>query len=237
MEWIFSGLSFFGPQNILVTGASRGVGKELVRQLSTDSNNIVIGTVRNPVDFDRSNARTIILDQASSTSVADAASCVKELDVLILNAAMGDDEKLLATSGERFQEYLDVNITGVFRVVKAFLPALRVGKSHRIVLVSSTSGSMALQNGAQAGFTGPYAVTKAACNMLAVQLHNELHKPEGFTVVMIHPGWVATDMGNLAGDGAIPVSESAHGVLAGIQGLKTEDSAKFFSFNGTILPW
>lgn len=224
-------------QQFLVTGASRGLGRELVSQLSTDSSNSVLGTIRKTIDTDWGNAGTLILDQASPTSVADAASRVKEVDVLILNAAIGDNEKLLDTSEERFEEYLNANVTGLFRVVKAFLPALRAGKSRKIIFVSSTSGSMKLQIGAQAGFCGPYSVTKAACNMLAVQLHNELHASEGFTVAIVHPGWVATDMGNLAGDGGIPVSDSARGVLSVIAKLRPEDSATFFNYDGTTLPW
>jgi NAD(P)-dependent dehydrogenase (short-subunit alcohol dehydrogenase family) len=72
--------------------------------------------------------------------------------------------------------------------------------------------------------------------MLAVQLHNELSE-EGFTVVPIHPGWVATDMGNISGSGGMPVAKSASGILKVIGSLKPSDSATFYNWDGSVLPW
>lgn len=113
-------------------------------------------------------------------------------DLLIVNAAMGHDDKLLETSPEYLTEYLSSNVVGMHRSVLAFLPALRKGNEKRIVLLSSTSGSCTLQSKNPPGFNGPYSVTKAAVNMLTIQYKNELHE-EGFTLIPIHPGWVATD--------------------------------------------
>ncbi|OAA54917.1 short chain dehydrogenase [Cordyceps fumosorosea ARSEF 2679] len=237
------------PKTTLVVGASRGVGKELVRQLAQQHPEArVIASVRSPVDDDddagddddghpAGNVRHITLDQSCSKSVSEAALAVGALDTLIVNAAVGDDERLLDTSDERMARYLDVNVTGVLRVVRAFLPALKARKTRQVVLVSSTSGSLARQVGARAGFRGPYAVSKAALNMLAVQLHNELHADHGFTVVPVHPGWVATDMGRRAGDGGMPVAESAAGIVKVVVGLTPQNSATFYSYDGTILPW
>lgn len=176
----------------LVVGASRGIGQELVNQLSAKSDTKVIATVRKSVDFGKKNIETLILDQTDTASVKAAAAKVKEIDVLILNAAIGENEKLLSTSEERLQQYLSTNVLGVHRVVEAFLPALRARKTRKIIIISSLSGSMKCQVGAEFGFSGPYAVTKAANNMQAIQYHNELHK-DGFIVVPIHPGWVGSN--------------------------------------------
>lgn len=228
------------PKTTLVVGASRGIGKELAQQLAQQqTGGQVIASVRNAVDFGGSspNMRSITLDQSSAKSVSEAAGGVAALDTLIVNAAVGDDEQLLDTSEERMAEYLDVNVTGVLRIVKAFLPALRARKTRQIVLVSSTSGSITRQVNAKSGFRGPYAVSKAALNMVAVQLHNELHESDGFTVVPIHPGWVATDMGRIAGDGGMPVAKSAAGILKVVEKLTPQNSATFYNYDGTTLPW
>jgi hypothetical protein len=87
-----------------------------------------------------------------------------------------------------------------------------------------------VQIGSKAGFHGPYAVSKAALNTQAVQWHNELNGHD-FTVVPLHPGWVATDMGHLAGKGAMSVQKSVEGALKITGGGKKEDGAIFFKFN------
>lgn len=227
------------PKTTLVVGASRGIGRELVEQLSQQNpSGKVIASVRSAVDFgSNSNIHSITFDQSSAKSVDEAAYSVAAIDTLIINAAIGDDEKILETSEERMSQYMDVNVTGVLRIVKAFLPALKARKTRQIVLVSSTSGSLARQVNAKSGFRGPYAVSKAALNMLAVQLHNELHESDGFTVVPIHPGWVSTDMGRIAGDGGMPVSKSAAGIINVVNNLTPQDSAKFYNYDGSTLPW
>ncbi|KAK3186810.1 hypothetical protein K4F52_004556 [Lecanicillium sp. MT-2017a] len=222
---------------VLIVGASRGIGHQLVEQLAQQPDYHITASVRSSADFGTAAVNTVQLDQSSADSVRAAAAQVKELDTLIVNAAMGDDEKLLSTSDERMAQYMDVNVTGALRVVKAFLPALRARKTRQIVLVSSTSGSLARQVNVKRGFVGPYAVSKAALNMVAVQLHNELHDDEGFTVVPIHPGWVATDMGSIAGDGGMAPEKSAAGIIGVVQKLKPDDSATFFNYDGTTLPW
>jgi NAD(P)-dependent dehydrogenase (short-subunit alcohol dehydrogenase family) len=223
----------------LVVGASRGIGRELVHQLSQQANQQVIASTRKPAAdlADLDNIQTITLDLADPASIAQAASEVAEIDTLIINAAIGDNEQLLSTSAARLNDYLSVNVTGPLTVVQAFLPALKARKTRQIVIISSTSGSMQTQIGAKRGFMGPYAVSKGALNMVAIQLHNELHYDEGFTVVPMHPGWVATDMGNVCGPGAMPIPTSAEGILRVVGGLTYADSAKFYNWDGSILPW
>lgn len=225
------------PRITLVVGGSRGIGAELVKQLAgASAQDLVIATHRKPQASTQNNVQIVTLDSNSSESVQTAASKIAEIDTLIINAAIGDDELLLSTSDDRMQDYCNTNILGPLRVIRAFLPALRARQTRKIVIISSQSGSLTKQINATGGFRGPYAVTKAACNMIAVQSHNELHG-EGFVVVPIHPGWVATEMGNVAGGGGMPVEDSVKGIMKVVDSLKLEDSAKFFAIDGTELPW
>lgn len=77
-------------------------------------------------------------------------------DTLIVNAAVGHDDKMKDTDASTLHWYLDSNVVGAHRAVKALLPALRKGTKKQIVLISSTSGSLEKQVGAKIGFMGPY---------------------------------------------------------------------------------
>ncbi len=100
---------------VLVVGASRGIGFQLVDQLSQQPHHHIIASVRSDAGLDNPSVQAIRLDQSSPDSVKAAAAQVKELDTIIVNAAIGDNEKLLNTSDERMAEYMDVNVTGVLR--------------------------------------------------------------------------------------------------------------------------
>ncbi|KAM0543479.1 hypothetical protein ACHAPJ_012277 [Fusarium lateritium] len=224
-------------RKILIVGASRGIGAELTRQFATVPNHQVIAAVRDKsLLVDTQNIRYITLDQNSPDSVITAAKEVDDLDILVLNAAIGDDEQIETTTDRRLHEYLDSNVVGPHRVIRAFLPALHKGIEKKIIYVSSTSGSLARQVASCQGFSGPYSISKGAGNMLVIQYQNEL-KDRGFCVVAVHPGWVATDMGILAGDGGIPVTQSVEGLRKLILGLRASNGAHFFNYDGTLLPW
>ncbi|KAJ9612504.1 hypothetical protein H2200_004101 [Cladophialophora chaetospira] len=219
----------------IVVGASRGIGLELVRYLASNPENHVIATMRKPFNFEQANINVLELDQTNQRSVNAAARKVAEADTLIVNGAIGEDELLTQISSDRLLRYLDINVAGPHRVINAFLPALRARKTRKNIYISSTAASLTGQVGEKWGLQGPYATSKAAGNMLTVQFHNELEE-EGFTVVAIHPGWVATDMGNLAGPGAMPAIESVQKIMRIVDGLEKGDGAKFFNIDGTILP-
>lgn len=223
-------------KSIIVIGASRGIGLELVKYLSEDPSSQVFATMRKPMPMTESNIHVIELDQTSTSSVQKAALQISEADILIVNGAMGADERLTGITSERFSEYMATNVVGPHRVMNAFLPALRSRKTRIIVYISSIVASITKEVNSNWGLQGPYATSKAAGNMLTVQFHNEL-RGEGFIVVAIHPGWVATDMGNLAGPGAMPARESVEKIMHIVDRLKLEDSATFFNIDGSTLPY
>lgn len=179
---------------VLVTGASRGLGQAFVDNLALQPHTHVYAGMRNAGDTgaqSNGSVQILALDVSSNESVRDAAAKVEELDILILNAGMGAPARLSETSPEELTQYLEANSIGVHRVIQAFLPALRKGREKKIILIASQSGSFARQvHSNSIGFGGPYAVSKAAGIMVAVQYHRELNtfNNEGFTVVPTHPG-------------------------------------------------
>lgn len=224
-------------QIVLVVGASRGIGLALLKELAETPNTKAFGTVRVPGTVNIPNSTILTLDISNDASVLEAAAQIPELDAIIINAGMGKKDPVTTTSTADLAAYLDTNVLGPHRVIRAFLPALRARKTRRIVLMSSSSGSIGQQAlPGSIGLAGCYGTTKAALNMLAVQTHNELQKEE-FTVVPIHPGWVATDMGNAHGPGGMPPETSAKAMLKLIDGLTPKESATFYRFDGEKMPW
>lgn len=155
-----------------------------------------------------------------------------EADILIVNGAMGADEHLTAISSDRISEYMTTNVVEPHRVINAYLPAPRARNTRTTIYISSIVASITKEVGSHWGLQGPYATSKAAGNMMTVQFHNELHE-EGFTIIAVHLGWVATDMGNLGGPGAMPPRESVEKIMRIVDNLKLEDSAKFYDIDGS----
>ncbi|KAJ7207253.1 hypothetical protein GGX14DRAFT_636817 [Mycena pura] len=235
-------MSMSSEQIILLVGASRGIGLALVEELANTPNTRAIGTIRTqstakPVP----NVTFITLDITDERSIESAVRAIPEIDTLIINAGMGAKDPVTTISTARLAEYFDVNVLGPHRVIRALLPALRARRTRRIVFISSSSGSIGQQAlPGSVGLAGAYGVSKAALNMLAVQCHNELQRAgedPGFTVVPIHPGWVATDMGGQHGPGGMPPATCAKAILKLVDTLSTENSATFYRFDGEQLPW
>jgi NAD(P)-dependent dehydrogenase (short-subunit alcohol dehydrogenase family) len=203
----------------LVTGANRGIGFEVCRQLA-ERNFLVLLTAR-----DATKARTaarklanvgtiepLALDVADPASIKTAAAEVASrygcLDVLVNNAGINYDTWQTVENANingTVMETITTNLLGPWRVSQAFLPLLRKSRAGRIVNVSSESGSLA-EMGA-----GPpaYQVTKAALNALTRTLAGELRGTR-ILVNAVCPGWVATDMG---GAGGRPVAQGAASII------------------------
>jgi NAD(P)-dependent dehydrogenase (short-subunit alcohol dehydrogenase family) len=227
----------------LVTGANRGIGFEVCRQLASRGF-VVFITAR-----DAAKAKTaavklksagvvepLTLDVANAGSIKDAAAEVEQrygrLDVLINNAGINYDTWETAGNADidgTVMETIVTNLLGPWRVCQAFLPLLRKSRAGRIVNVSSESGSLA-QMGA-----GPpaYQVTKAALNALTRTLAAELSGAR-ILVNAVCPGWVATDMGGASAPRT--VSEGAAGIVWAATLPDNGPTGGFFQ-DGKPLPW
>jgi NAD(P)-dependent dehydrogenase (short-subunit alcohol dehydrogenase family) len=176
----------------LVTGASRGIGREIARQLVARGCRVLAG-VRDPA-LAPAGAEPLRLDVADAESVLAAADTVKgmgvKLDLLVNNAGILLDEgrALLDLEEDLVRETLETNTLGPLRMAQAFVPLM--GKGGRIVNVSSAGGQLS----SMGTWAPAYCISKTALNAVTVQLANAL-KAKGIAVNSMCPGWVRTDMG------------------------------------------
>jgi NAD(P)-dependent dehydrogenase (short-subunit alcohol dehydrogenase family) len=221
---------------ILVTGANRGLGLEFTKQLQ-ETGYEVIGTARSPGkanELKATGARVEQLDVASAESVEALANRLEgvPIEMLINNAGMLNrtDSSLVSLDFEVMERTFQVNSLGPLRVTQALLPNLQAGGKKTIVNISSIMGSIELSTGGSYS----YRTSKTALNQINKIISAEL-APQGFTSVVIHPGWVRTDMGGSAASLAVPESISA--MLEVIEGLTVESTGKFYNYDGKELPW
>lgn len=188
----------------LVTGANRGIGLEVARQLATRGFTTILGArdaqkgERAASSLQQSGLKVIPvqLDVTDQQSIDAAKRVVEEqfrkLDVLVNNAAILYDEWQRAENAnlDTVREAFETNTLGAWRMCQAFLPLLRKSEHARIVNVSSESGSLTVMGGG----TPAYSVSKVALNALTRMLADELHSAR-ILVNSVCPGWVATEMG------------------------------------------
>jgi NAD(P)-dependent dehydrogenase (short-subunit alcohol dehydrogenase family) len=238
-----TGRTSAGERVVVVTGANRGIGLEVVRQLAVRGDRPVLAAR----DLDRARAaaghlraqdgvevdavRLDVTDPAGcAAAAAEVSSRHGRVDVLVNNAAIDYDlgERASAADLRVVQEALDTNLLGAWRAALAFLPLLRARSSARLVNVSSEAGSLTNMGGG----TPAYSVSKTALNALTRMLAAEL-RPDGVLVNSVCPGWVATDMG---GAGGRPVADGAASVLWAVD-LPDDGPTGGFFRDGRPLPW
>jgi NAD(P)-dependent dehydrogenase (short-subunit alcohol dehydrogenase family) len=222
--------------SVLITGANRGIGLELARQYSAAGWH-VIGTARQPgtaAELRAVGAEVLQLDVTDQASVDRLARDLagQPLDILINNAGI---QSLMWTLDdidiEAFKRTLDVNTLGPVRVTRALLPNLRSGELRKIVNVTTNLSSIA--GNTEGGFYG-YRESKAALNMFTRSLAAELGT-EGFICIVLHPGWVKTDMGGA--QAPLNVRESVEGMRRVIEALSFADNGSFWTYAGEPMPW
>jgi NAD(P)-dependent dehydrogenase (short-subunit alcohol dehydrogenase family) len=204
----------------LVTGANRGIGREVARQLAARGHVTVLGSrdaahgqaaaqdLRAAQGVEVVPRQLDVTDQTSVDALVDYLTAnFGRLDILVNNAAIHYDTWQRATTADLgvVSEALDTNLLGAWRMARGCAGLLRASGDGRIVNVSSMSGSLATMGAA----TPAYSVSKAALNALTRLLAAELYG-DGVLVNSVCPGWVATDMG---GPGGRPVSQGAAGVV------------------------
>lgn len=224
------------PTTFLVTGATRGIGLEFARQLSQRGDD-VLATARDPknagelTSFRLSIGGLDVSDPISIEGLTEALAG-RPIDVLINNAGVGSPTKSINDcTADELQRVFMINSVAPMLVAKAVLPSLRLGSRKLIVNISSQLASITNNTG---GSSYAYRASKTALNQLNKSLASEL-APEGFTCVVVHPGWVRTDMGGA--NAPIVPADSVKLLLKLIDALTPADNGKFFNNDGTTLPW
>jgi NAD(P)-dependent dehydrogenase (short-subunit alcohol dehydrogenase family) len=204
----------------LVTGANRGIGLEVTRQLAVRGFTTVLGArdaqkgerAASSLEHGGPKVIPVRLDVTDQQTIDAAKRLIEErfgkLDVLVNNAAILYDEWQRAENAnlETVREAFETNTLGAWRVCQAFIPLLRKSRHGRVVNVSSESGSLAVMGGG----TPAYSVSKAALNALTRMLADELRSAR-ILVNSVCPGWVATEMGGP--DAPRTVEEGAASVM------------------------
>jgi len=252
---IFLALFCLGPAyadeikpTVLITGANRGIGFEFVRQFSALDWHI-IATARTPTKADALQRLAaadsdIIIEQLDVTDHARVNELAEQfhdqpIDVLLLNAALGPTAKtaraqLDSLDWDVARQSFEVNAIGPTNLSKAFMRHVEASKKKLIVAISSDSGSFVA--GSQLPILYHYKVSKAALNMYMHTLSFATRK-RGVTVVMLHPGLVATNPRLANIKGALQPEESVSAMMTVMENLKPADNGRFISYTGETMPW
>ena len=230
-------------QTIFISGANRGIGYELARQLSQQSYQIIAGY--------RDDSRSkMFLNEAQKTNNVFPAKVdvtsehdLKELydfianqfgslDVLVNNAGINLNRSLRMNELEwsDLEHHFKVNVGGPFLATRYLYRLLKAGKRKIIINISSNLGSTELNGGGSI----PYSLSKAGLNMLSKHQALE-YETEGMTVISLSPGWVRTDMGGSAAP--LSVAESATRIIRIMDTFPVSRSGQFIDLNGELLPY
>jgi len=218
-----------------ITGVSRGLGREMARQLAAQGHR-VIGTVRSkahPADL----PPEVTLVEMELTDLG-GFTFSEPIDVLINSAAISDgvnpdrsSPPLGELTAQHLEDVLRTNSVAPLVLTQKLIPNLLKRSTRRVVFISSNLASI---DGNTTGERYAYRASKTALNMIARTLAADL-RPREFTVVAIDPGWVRTDMGGP--DAPLDVTESITGVLETIASLTTQDNGTFLDRHALRVPW
>ncbi len=239
--------------NVMITGGNRGIGFEFVRRY-LERKDTVFATYR-----DEKRAQEIIaletrgyddiipvkMEVKDTSSIMAAFDVVAEragtLDVLINNAAMGDNsidmtepychKEFGHLTSEALMEMYQVNAVAPIIITQKFVELMEWAEEPKVVFITSQLGSIGRRTG-----SGHYSynASKAALNMLGRLFSFDL-AGMGIKSVLLHPGWVKTSMGG--SEAPVSVKDSVEGMLRVIDGLSEEQNGAFLSWEGEQLPW
>lgn len=229
--------------SVLVTGANRGLGLEFCRQYASDGWQVIAGC-RDPqvatalaalaTRYPNIAIETLNVADFGQIDALSAKLHDRAIDVLINNAGVYGDQSGHGFSNldyAAWQTTLTINTVAPVKMTEAFMPQLLIGKVKLIATVSSLMGSMAdNSSGGSLLYRSSKAGLNAAMHSLAIDL-----LPHSLGVLILHPGWVRTDMGGP--NGLIDAEESVGGMRQQIADFKLQQSGCFIKYDGSEVPW
>ncbi len=219
----------------VITGANRGIGLELARQLHARGMRVVAVCRHSSPELDALAREGVRVEQGIDVAAPEAWSSLAkrlagdEIDLLINNAGVMVSDSLDDVDLDDVQAQIEINAVAPLFITRALAP--RLAKGAKVAMITSRMGSIA-DNGS-GGYFG-YRMSKAALNAAGVSLAHDL-KPRGIAVVMLHPGAVRTGM--TGGHGSVDVDDAVRGLLARIDELTVKSTGRFLHQNGEALPW
>ena len=237
---------------LLITGANRGLGLELVKQFDARAWRIH-ACCRAPAKADALQAiaatpdgrvRIHALDVTDFGAIDDLADALQAepIDVLFNNAGImevrqrpldeqGTSQSFGSMDYGEWRQILRVNVLAPMRMAEVFVDNVAASERKTIVTMSSILGSIATTDSCR--WFG-YRASKAAVNMMMRGLASDL-KERGITSVCMHPGWARTDMGGAGAD--VAPEDSADGIAKVVDGLTPDQSGRYLTYDGGELPW
>jgi NAD(P)-dependent dehydrogenase (short-subunit alcohol dehydrogenase family) len=228
---------------ILITGSNRGIGLELATRYAADGWRVLAccrepGRAENLRMACESTAGQMSIHPLDVTDNDRIRMLARELDGVIIdilfnNAGVrgGDHQSFGDTDIDTWLQTFRVNTIAPLKMAEAFIEHLAASRRPVIATMGSVMGSMAENT---SGSQYIYRSSKAAVHMVGRCLAQDL-RSRGIISVLFHPGWVNTDMGGP--DAPLSPTESAAGLRRVLEGLRPEDSGKFFDFQGNERPW
>ncbi|GFO08397.1 kelch-like protein 18 [Plakobranchus ocellatus] len=250
-------------RSVLITGASRGLGLEFVKQILAQPSapEVIIAACRDPTsainlqDIAKSHSCVKVVkldvqkDEDIESAYKETAGLVGDrgLNILVNNAGVNDKADgggIYKATRERMQRHFDVNVSGPLAITQKFLPLIKMAAEQKsskdlnsqaaVIMISSTMGSQTLTFNHGQGTSLHYKCSKTAITMATILLARELREA-GIYVAALHPGWVQTDMGGP--NAAVVKEDSVAGCLKVISAASEETSGKLINWEGQVLPY
>jgi len=233
---------------VLVTGSSRGIGLELIKQYAAKKWT-VIATCRTPSKAEAlarlaESYPNVIIEEMDVTDVDEIEALAVQyadtaIDVLINNAGIFGDvalQRLEELDYSTFVEVMAVNVCGPLKVTQAFVDNVAASDKKKIVTITSGLGSMTLTEEAMQGYYF-YRASKAGVNIIGRTLAADLRDRE-ILIGLFNPGIVDTGFGGTNYDGPKLTPEEAAATLIGfIEALNPDNAATMINYDGTPMPW
>lgn len=224
---------------VLITGANRGLGLQYVRSYAADGWR-VLATCRDPGDATDLSAiigdvQIYPLDVTEHGQIQALAKALRKetIDLLLSNAGIYGQRpsKLGGIDFDAWHDVITVNAMAPLKLCECFRSHVAASDMKKIAIMSSRMGSIG-DNDSGASYV--YRSSKAALNAVMKSLSVDL-EPRGIAVVILHPGWVRTDMGGPSG--LINASESVSGLRQVIADLSMSNTGRFYNYDGSEIPW